>query len=96
MNVLRGKGLSGVWYHEGLEYHRTRSCGLVQHRMRRALHVYDCVWMRVKEKTPESRQRKREVEEADKVEVTPQVTLRGLSRVDWTGPMAPEAARLRP
>ena len=78
---LRGRGCLGVWHHGGLEYRRTRTCGLVQHSMQRELNGYDSVWMRVKKKTPESRQRKREVEEADKVEVRPEVTVRSLRGV---------------
>ena len=35
-------------------------------------------WVRGEEKAPENRQRKRETEEADKVEVAPGVTLRSL------------------
>ena len=50
--------------------------GLVQHSMRRELHVWFMAALaREEEKASKHRQRKREAEEADKVEVVPGVTV---------------------
>ena len=45
-------------------------------------------WMKEEEKASEHRQRKRNVEEADKVDVAPGVTVASLrcSRAGWIGP----------
>ena len=75
----RDRGSPGVWHHGGLEYRRTRHLGVVQHGIRRGLQVYGRIG-EGKGKASENRQRKREPEEADKVEVAPGVTVGSLRR----------------
>ena len=50
MEGLRGRGLSGVWHHGGLEYRRTITLGLVQHSMRSA------TWKKKEKNSPKTRQ----------------------------------------
>ena len=53
--------------------------------------------VREEEAAPENRQRKREAEGADKVEVAPEVTVASLRRfVDWTDPRTPGVASAAP
>ena len=65
---LRDRGLSAIWHHRGLEHRRTLPWGLVQHR-------FMASWAKEAEKASEHRQRKREAEEVDNVEVAPGVTV---------------------
>ena len=63
----------------GLEYRRTRPSSLVQHSMQRVCR-FIVAWVREEKKAPKNRRRKKEVEEADKVEVGPGVTVGSLRR----------------
>ena len=79
IDILRVKGLSSVWDHGELERRPTKPWDLVQHGVRRRLQVYG----RVGEgsgKCVQTRQKNRKVEETDKVEAAPGVTVASLRR----------------
>ena len=61
--------------------------------MKGAVGLWPRGWVKGEENASEHRQRKRETEEADKVEIAPEVTVASLrrfeSRVDWTNPRTP-------
>ena len=99
MGGLRGRGLSVVWHHGGLEYRHTRSWGLANHIMQRGLLVYGHVG-EGGGKGVQNRQKKIETVEAYNIEVasgcgrTMLETFR--NHVDRADPRTPEAAsRLR-
>ena len=46
-------------------------------------------WVKDEEKAFKHRQRKREAEEVDKVEVAPGMAVASLRRFDWTNPRTP-------
>ena len=96
MDGLRSGGSWCVWYHGGLEYRRTvLDSGVRYNTVCEEGCSFVAARVRDEKKASETRQRKREAEEVDKVEVAPEVTIGRLEtfhrRVDWT-PRTPEAA----
>ena len=79
MEGLRNREKLDVWHHRGLEYRPNGPSSLVQHSVRRWLQVYGRV-AEERRTDVETRQRKREAEEAHKVEVAPEVTVGSLRR----------------
>ena len=83
------------------EYCRTEPWDLVQHSMRRRMHVYGHVSKEIVKRVSESRQKRTKAEEAAKNEVAPEVTFRVESMkrfrryIGWTEPRTSERHRLR-
>ena len=65
---MRGRGSSGIWHHGELEYHRTRPWGVIQHTVCEGGGRFMAARVREEGNASKKRQRKREADEADKVE----------------------------
>ena len=80
MDGLRGRGSSAVWHRGGLDSTAALDPAVWYSTVRDGGSRFMAAWVKEKEKASEHRQRKREADEADQIEVAPGVTLASLRR----------------